>query len=111
MGSQCQDHFLNLERMRDCEVSVHTIHTSRSHYRSGSHMSHGEDTKNLQLEVDHLRRKLRHKQRRKTPSSSESQSDDDDSYRPRSRTPPNKSFSYNENAIIGKGVEARLIGA
>ena len=111
MGSQYQDHFLNLERMRDCEVSVHTIHTSRSHYRSESHMSHGEDTKNLQLEVDHLRRKLRHKQRRRTLSSSKSQSDDDDSYRPRSRTPPSESFSYNENAIIGKGVEARPIRA
>ena len=44
--SQCQDHFLNLEQRRDCEVSVHTTHTSRSHSRSRSHMSHGEDTKN-----------------------------------------------------------------
>ena len=59
-------------------------------------MSHREDTKNLQLEIDHLCRKLRHKQMRGTPSSSGSQSDDDGSYRLRSRTPPNESFSYNE---------------
>ena len=97
VGSQCQDHFLNLERMRDCEVSVHITHTSRSHYRSGSHVSHGEDTRNLQLEVNHLCRKLCRKQKRGTPSSSKSQSNDDDSYRPRSRTPPSsESFSYNE---------------
>jgi len=96
VGSQCQDHFLNLERMRDCEVSVHTTHISRSHYRSGSHVSHREDTRNLQLEVDHLCRKLRRKQKKGTPSSLKSQSNDDDNYRPRSRTPPSKSFSYNE---------------
>jgi len=58
--------------MRDHEASVHTMHTSRSYSRSGSHVSYGEDTRNLQLEVDHLRRKLRHKQRRGTPSNSES---------------------------------------
>jgi len=75
---------------------VHITYTSRSHSRSGSHVSHGEDTRNLQLEIDHLRRKLRRKQRRETPSSLESQFDDDDNYRPRSRTPPSKSFSYNE---------------
>ena len=44
VGSQCQDHFLNLEQRRDREVSVHTTHTNRSHSRSGSHMSHEEDT-------------------------------------------------------------------
>ena len=82
--------------MRDHEDSVHISHTSKSQSRSGSHMSHGEDTKNLQLEIDHLCRKLRCKQRRGTPSSSVSRSDDDDSYRPKSRTPPNESFSYNE---------------
>ena len=96
VGSQHQYHFLNFERRRDYEVSVHTTHTSRSQSRSGSHVSHGEDTKNFQVEIDHLRRKLRCKQRRKTPSSSRSQSNDNDSYKPKSRTPPSKSFSYNE---------------
>ena len=75
---------------------MHTIHTSGSHPRTGSHISHGEDTRNLQLEIDHLRRKLRLKQWRGPPSSSGSQSDDDDNYRPRSRTPLSKSLSYNK---------------
>ena len=97
--------------MRDCEVSVHITHTSRSHYRSGSHVSYGEDTRNLQLEVDHLCRKLCRKQKRETPLSSKSQSNDDVSYRPRSRTPPPASLSLiMKNANIGKGVEARPIG-
>ena len=70
VGSQCQDHFLNLEQRRDREVSVHTTHTSRIHSRSGSHVSYGEDTRNLQLEIDHLRRNLCCKEMRGTPSSS-----------------------------------------
>ena len=83
--------------MKEREVSVHTTHTSRSHSRSGIHVSHGEDIRNMQLEIDHLRRKLCHKQRRGTPSSSEFLSDGDDSYRPRSRTPPSESFFYDED--------------
>ena len=53
----------------------------------------------MQVEIDHLRRRLRHEQQRKTPSSSNPSSDDDrnGSYRPRSRTPSNKSFSYDED--------------
>ena len=77
MGSQRQDYFLNLEQRRDHEVSVHTTHTSWSHSTSGSHVSHGKDTRIVQLEIDHLRRKLRRKQRRRTPPSLRSQSDDD----------------------------------
>ena len=60
MGSQHEDHFVNLEQRRDREVSVYTTHTSRSQSRTGSHLSHEEDTKALQLEIDHLNRKLRH---------------------------------------------------
>ena len=84
VGSQRQDHFFNLEQRGDREVSVHTTHTNMSYSR------------NMQLEIDHLRRNLRCKQRKGTPSSSESQSDDDDSYRPQLRTPSNESFSYKE---------------
>ena len=110
LGPQSQDHFLNLKRRRDREVSVHTTHIDRSHSTSGSHVSHGEDTRNLQLEVDHLRRKLRRKQRKGSPSSSGSPSDDDDNYRPRSRTPPSESFSYNEKRHHRR-IEAQPIGA
>ena len=59
MGSQREDHFVNLERRRDHEVSVHTTYTGKSQSRNESHLSHEEDT-TLQLEIDHLKRKLRH---------------------------------------------------
>ena len=46
-GSQQQDDFLNLEWERDREKyregSVHTTHTSRSHYRGKSHASQRQD--------------------------------------------------------------------
>ena len=64
MGSQHEDHFVNLERRRDWEVSVHTTHTSRSQSRNGSHLLHKEDTRALQLEIDHLKRKLHHERRK-----------------------------------------------
>ena len=85
VGSQRQDHFFNLEQRGDREVSVHTTHTNMSYSR------------NMQLEIDHLRRNLRCKQRKGTPSSSEFLSDGDDSYRPRSRTPPSESFFSDED--------------
>ena len=95
--SQCEDQFVNLEIRRDHEVnrtpSVPTGHTSRNHSRTGSHASHGEETRNLKLEIDHLRRKLRRKQREASPFSSGTNSNGDGSYRPRSITPPSESFS------------------
>ena len=99
VGSQCQDQFLNLEQRKDCKVSVHTRHTSKSQSRGGSYISHEENTRSMQLEIDHLCRRLRREQRRRTHSGSDPSFDDDGdgSYRPRSRTPPNKSFSYDED--------------
>ena len=37
-------------------------HTIRSHSRPESHISHDEETRNLRLEIDHLRKKLRRKE-------------------------------------------------
>ena len=45
MGSQRQDHFVNLERRRDREVNVHTTNISGSQSRRGNHVSHKKDTK------------------------------------------------------------------
>ena len=52
----------------------------------------------MQLEIDDLKKKLRHAQRKQTPSSPDTSFNDeeDDSYRRRSRTPPSETFSYNE---------------
>ena len=97
-GSQRQNDFLNLERRRDREGNVHTVHTGESQSQMGSHISHVKNTKDMQMEIDHLKRKLRHKRQRQTPSHSDSSSDDkdDSSYRRRSRTPPSESLSYEE---------------
>ena len=102
-GSQRQDDFLNLERERDRERhregSVHTSHMSRSHSRVGSHVSQRKNSnKAMQLEIDDLKKKLRHAQRKQTPFSPNTSFNDkkDDSYRWRSRTPPNETFSYDE---------------
>ena len=50
----------------------------------------------MQREIDHLKKELFHAQRKQTPPQSDSSSDgeNDGSYRRRSRTPPNESFSY-----------------
>ena len=52
----------------------------------------------MQREIDNLKKKLRHAQRKRTPSSSNISSNDEENanYRQRSRTLPSESFSYNE---------------
>ena len=102
-NSQWQHDFLNLERERDRveyrEGSVHTTHTSKSHSRKGSHISQRrDDNKAMQKEIDDLKKKLSHAQRKRSPSSSggSSNGEDDASYRRRSRTLPSESFSCDE---------------
>ena len=99
MGSQREDHFVNLKRRRDHEGSVHTTHTNRNHSRGGSHLSHERNTKSMQQEIDRLKRELCHEQRRRTPSIFDFSSDneEDGSFKQRSRTPPSESFSYDED--------------
>ena len=71
VGSQRVDHFVSMERRRDREANQtpsvrvetdYTDHTSRSHSRPGSHISHDEEMRNLRLEIDHLHKKLRHRE-------------------------------------------------
>ena len=78
---------------------MHTTHTSRSQSRNESHLSHEEDTRAMQLEINHLKRKLRRQQRKRTPSISDSfiDGEEDHNYRHRSRTPPSESFSYDKD--------------
>ena len=68
-NSQRQDDFLNLERERDRteyrEGSVHTTHTSKSYSRKRSHISQRrDDNKAMQKEIDDLKKKLCHAQRK-----------------------------------------------
>ena len=83
MESQRQDHY----------------HTSKSQSRDKSLVSHEENAENMQKEIDHLERSLRHEQRKQAPSNFDfsSDSEEDGSYRCRSRTPLNKPFSYDED--------------
>ena len=78
---------------------MHTTNTSRSQSWSGSHLSYKKNTQAMQLKIDHLKRKLCHERRRRTPSNSNFSSgeEEDSSYRPKSRTPSSESFSYEED--------------
>ena len=77
MGSQRQDHFRELEPRRDYEGSVHTTPTNNSQSRGKNHVSHKENARNMQKEIDHLKRSLRHERRRRARSNSDYSSDDE----------------------------------
>ena len=68
MGSQRQDHFHDLERQRDRERNVRTTHISRSQAHGKSHVSQEENARNMQREIDHLKRSLRHERWKRAPS-------------------------------------------
>ena len=74
-------------------------HTSGSGCRRKSHLVHEQaDEKDLQQEIDDLKKRLRRAQQKQTPSSSDVSSNDDEdaSYRKRSETPPSESYSCEE---------------
>ena len=81
------------------EGNSQTLHAGGSGYRRRSHLVHEQaDEKDLQREIDDLKKKLRRAQRKQTPSSSDVSSNDDEdaSYRKRSETPPSESYSCEE---------------
>ena len=81
------------------EGSSQMLHTGGSGYRRRSHLIHEQaNEKDLQWEIDDLKKKLRRAQRKQTPSNSDVSSNDEEyaSYRKRSETPPNESYSCEE---------------
>ena len=81
------------------EGSSQTLHAGGSGYWRMSHLVHKQaDEKDLQWEIDDLKKKLRRAQRKQTPSSSDvfSNDDGDANYRKRSETPPSESYSCEE---------------
>ena len=83
-------HDQNEENGRFREESVNAAQTSRSHSRIGSHVSQRQnDEQAMQREINDLKRKLRHAQRRRSRPNPNLPSDDesDDDYRQGSRTP------------------------
>ena len=84
--------------MGDHEGSAHTTHTSRSQSRRKGHVSHAKYDRDMQREIDELKKELRCVRRRHPSPNSELSSNetDDATYRRRSRTPPSETFSYDE---------------
>ena len=93
--SQHGDPHRSLKRRESREGSVHTTHTTKNHSRGKSHVSHAKNDRNLQREIDELKRELRHARRGRSSPCSEPSSEETDgaSYRRRSRTPPSETFS------------------
>ena len=98
-----QDELHNLEHEKDLnnyqEGSLQTLHTGGSGYRRKGHAVHEQGgEKAMQREIDDLKRQLRRAQWKQSPPSSDifSNDEEDTIYRQRSRTPPSKSFSCEE---------------
>ena len=81
------------------EGSLQTLHIGGGGYQRTNHLVHEQaDEKDLQREIDDLKKRLRQAQQKQTPSSSDVSSNDDEdaSYRQRSGTPPSESYSCDE---------------
>ena len=57
-GSKPGDPHWSPERREDREGSVCITHTTKSHSRGKSHVSHVKNERNLQREIDELKREL-----------------------------------------------------
>ena len=58
-GSQHKHSAVNPQQRGDREGSGQTMHTNRSQSRGKSHVSHAENEKDMQCEIDELKKKLR----------------------------------------------------
>ena len=97
-GSQHSNPCRSLEQRGDREGSVYAAYTSISQSRGKSRVSHAKNDRDMQREINELKRELRHARRRHSSPNSELSSKETDgaSYRRRSRTLPSESFSYDE---------------
>ena len=94
-GSQHNNSVANPQQRRDHEGSMHTTHTSKSQSRGKSHVSQAKSERDMQREIDELKKKLRRIRRRHSSPDSKLSSEETDyvTYRRRSRTPPSETFS------------------
>ena len=97
-GSQCNNSVVNPQQRGDHEGSVQTTHTSKSQSRGKSHVSYAKNEREMQREIDELKKKLRRARRRHSSPNSEPsfEETDDATYKRRSRTPPSETFSCDE---------------
>ena len=59
-GSQHSNPHRSFERRGGREGSVHTTHTSKSQSRGKSHVSHAKNDRDMQREINELKRELCH---------------------------------------------------
>ena len=97
-GSQHNNSVVNPQQGGDHEGSMRTTHTSKSQSRRKSHVSHAKNERDMQCEIDELKKELRHARRRRPSPDSELSFEEtnDTTYRRRSRTPPSETFSGDE---------------
>ena len=102
------------------EGSLQTLHTGGGGYQRRNHLVHEQaDEKDLQREIDDLKKRLRRAQRKQTPSNSDISSNDDEdaSYRKRSETPSSESYYCEEEhsrkrrrrSLFGRGVGTNVM--
>ena len=58
-GTQRNNSVVNPQQRGNREGSVQTTHTSKSQSRGKSHVSHAKNEKDMQCEIDELKKKLR----------------------------------------------------
>ena len=94
-GSQHNNSVVNPQQKGDHEGSVRITYTSKSQSRGKSHVSHAKNERDMQREIDELKKKLcRARRRRSSPDSKLSfEETNDATYRRRSKTPPSETFS------------------
>ena len=97
-GSQRNNSVVNPQQRGDHQESVQTTHTSKSQSHGKSHVSHAKNKRDMQREIDELKKKLRRARRRHSSPEFESsfEETDDAMYRRRSRTLPSEIFSGDE---------------
>ena len=97
-GSQHNNPFANLQQRGGHEGSVHTTHTNKSQSRGKSHVSHAKNERDMQCEIDELKKELRRTRRRRSSPDSELSSEEinDAIYMQRSRILPSGTFSCDE---------------
>ena len=97
-GSQRNNSIVNSQQRGDHEGSVQTTHISKSQSWGKSHVSHAKNERDMQREIDELKKKLRRIRRRRSSPNSEPSSEetDDATYKRRSRTLPSETFSGDE---------------
>ena len=97
-GSQHNNSVVNPQQGGDYEGSARTTHTSKSQPREKSHVSHAKNERDMQREIDELKKELHHARRRRPSPNSKLSSEEtnDATYSRRSRTPPSETFSSDE---------------